>query len=421
MKGRTNNMTQLEMMGSNAKHAARVLMNAGAKKDEALFAIAKALKENASEIIKANEADIENGKAAGLSESLLDRLKLDEGRILGMAEGVSQVAAQPDPIGRVIEGRTLKNGLQIEKITVPMGVIGIIYEARPNVTSDAAALCLKAGSAVILRGGKEAINSNKAITAVMRDAIESAGLPRDCVALVTDTTRQSATELMQLSEYLDVLIPRGGAGLIKSVVANAKVPVIETGVGNCHVYVDASADIQMATDIVYNAKTSRPSVCNAIETVLVHKDIAPEALPAIKAALDKKNVEIRGCEKTQEILGDSVIPATENDYAVEFLDYILAVRVVDSLDAALDHIAKYSTGHSECIVTSDYRSANRFTACVDSAAVYVSASTRFTDGGEFGLGAEIGISTQKLHARGPMGLNELTSMKFVIRGDGQIR
>lgn len=414
-------MTQLEMMGSNAKHAARVLMNAGAKKDEALFAIAKALKENASEIIKANEADIENGKAAGLSESLLDRLKLDEGRILGMAEGVSQVAAQPDPIGKVIEGRTLKNGLQIEKITVPMGVIGIIYEARPNVTSDAAALCLKAGSAVILRGGKEAINSNKAITAVMRDAIESAGLPRDCVALVTDTTRQSATELMQLSEYLDVLIPRGGAGLIKSVVANAKVPVIETGVGNCHVYVDASADIQMATDIVYNAKTSRPSVCNAIETVLVHKDIAPEALPAIKAALDKKNVEIRGCEMTREILGDSVIPATENDYAVEFLDYILAVRVVDSLDAALDHIAKYSTGHSECIVTSDYRSANRFTACVDSAAVYVNASTRFTDGGEFGLGAEIGISTQKLHARGPMGLNELTSMKFVIRGDGQIR
>ena len=421
MKGRTNNMTQLEMMGSNAKHAARVLMNAGAKKDEALFAIAKALKENASEIIKANEADIENGKAAGLSESLLDRLKLDEGRILGMAEGVSQVAAQPDPIGKVIEGRTLKNGLQIEKITVPMGVIGIIYEARPNVTSDAAALCLKAGSAVILRGGKEAINSNKAITAVMRDAIESAGLPRDCVALVTDTTRQSATELMQLSEYLDVLIPRGGAGLIKSVVANAKVPVIETGVGNCHVYVDASADIKMATDIVYNAKTSRPSVCNAIETVLVHKDIAAEALPAIKAALDIKNVEIRGCEKTQEILGDSVIPATENDYAVEFLDYILAVRVVDSLDAALDHIAKYSTGHSECIVTSDYRSANRFTACVDSAAVYVNASTRFTDGGEFGLGAEIGISTQKLHARGPMGLNELTSMKFVIRGDGQIR
>ncbi len=414
-------MTQLEMMGSNAKHAARVLMNAGAKKDEALLAIAKALKENASEIIKANEADIENGKAAGLSESLLDRLKLDEGRILGMAEGVSQVAAQPDPIGRVIEGRTLKNGLKIEKITVPMGVIGIIYEARPNVTSDAAALCLKAGSAVILRGGKEAINSNMAITAVMRDAIESAGLPRDCVALVTDTTRQSATELMQLSDYLDVLIPRGGAGLIKSVVANAKVPVIETGVGNCHVYVDASANIQMATDIVYNAKTSRPSVCNAIETVLVHKDIAPEALPAIKAALDKKNVEIRGCEKTRELLGDSVIPATENDYAVEFLDYILAVKVVDSLDAALDHIAKYSTGHSECIVTSEYSAANRFTACVDSAAVYVNASTRFTDGGEFGLGAEIGISTQKLHARGPMGLNELTSMKFIIRGEGQIR
>ncbi len=414
-------MTQLEMMGANAKQAARVLMNAGAKKDEALLSIAQALRDNAAAIIAANEKDIENGKAAGLTPSLLDRLKLDESRILGMAEGVTQVAAQPDPIGRILEGRTLKNGLQIEKITVPMGVIGIIYEARPNVTSDAAALCLKAGSAVILRGGKEAINSNKAIAAVMRDAIESAGLPRDCVALVEDTSRQSATELMQLSEYLDVLIPRGGAGLIKSVVANAKVPVIETGVGNCHVYVDKTADLEMAANIIYNAKTSRPSVCNAIETILVHKDIAEQALPVIKAALDEKNVELRGCERTRAILGDCVKPADENDYAVEFLDYILAVKVVDSLDDALDHLAKYSTGHSECIVTNDYAAANRFTACVDSAAVYVNASTRFTDGGEFGLGAEIGISTQKLHARGPMGLNELTSMKFIIRGNGQIR
>ncbi len=394
-------MTQLEMMGANAKQAARVLMNAGAKKDEALLSIAQALRDNAAAIIAANEKDIENGKAAGLTPSLLDRLKLDESRIAGMAEGVTQVAAQPDPIGKILEGRTLKNGLQIEKITVPMGVIGIIYEARPNVTSDAAALCLKAGSAVILRGGKEAINSNKAIAAVMRDAI--------------------ATELMQLSEYLDVLIPRGGAGLIKSVVANAKVPVIETGVGNCHVYVDKTADLEMAANIIYNAKTSRPSVCNAIETILVHKDIAEQALPIIKAALDEKNVELRGCERTRAILGDCVKPAGENDYAVEFLDYILAVKVVDSLDDALDHLAKYSTGHSECIVTSDYAAANRFTACVDSAAVYVNASTRFTDGGEFGLGAEIGISTQKLHARGPMGLNELTSMKFIIRGNGQIR
>ena len=414
-------MTQLEVMGVKAKEASRFLMTAGSKKDEALNAIAKALRENADKIIKANDIDIENGEKAGLTKSLLDRLQLTEERINGMADGVSEVASLADPVGRVLDGRTLKNGLQIEKVTVPMGVIGIIFEARPNVTSDAAALCLKAGSAVILRGGKEAINSNKAIAEIMRDAIENAGLPRDCVSLVEDTTRQSATELMQLSDYLDVLIPRGGAGLIKSVVENAKVPVIETGVGNCHVYVDKSADVDMAKSIIFNAKTSRPSVCNAIETVLVHKDITEKALPEIKAELDKMNVEIRGCERTRAILGDSVIPATENDYAIEFLDYILAVKVVDSLDDALAHIAKYSTGHSESIITSDYESANKFTACVDSAAVYVNASTRFTDGGEFGLGAEIGISTQKLHARGPMGLNELTSSKFIIRGNGQIR
>ena len=414
-------MTTLEIMGQNAKAASRVLMNAGAKKDSALLAIADALRANADKIIEANNIDIENGRAAGLTESLIDRLMLDKGRIDGMAKGVEEVAAQADPIGKIIEGRTLKNGLKIEKVTVPMGVIGIIFEARPNVTSDAAALCMKAGSAVILRGGKEAINSNTAIAEVMRDAIESAGLPRDCVQLITDTTRQSATELMQLTDYLDVLIPRGGAGLIKSVVNNAKVPVIETGVGNCHVYVDKSADLDMAKNIVYNAKTSRPSVCNAIETVLVHQDIAEKALPLIKAELDKKNVEIRGCERTSAILGDCVIPASEDDYAKEFLDFILAIKVVDSLDAAIDHIAKFSTGHSEAIVTSDYASAEKFTACVDSAAVYVNASTRFTDGGEFGLGAEIGISTQKLHARGPMGLGELTSSKFIIKGGGQIR
>ena len=414
-------MTQLEQMGAAAKKAARFLMNAGAKKDEALYAIAKALRENAAEIIAANAVDLENGKAAGLTDSLLDRLRLDEARIEGMAQGVEQVAALPDPIGKVLDGRTLKNGLKIEKVSVPMGVIGIIYEARPNVTSDAAALCLKAGSAVILRGGKEAIHSNRAIMSVMRAAIAGIGFPEDCIALVQDTSRQSATELMQLTDYLDVLIPRGGAGLIRSVVENAKVPVIETGVGNCHVYVDASADIEMAANIIFNAKTSRPSVCNAIETVLVHKDAAAAALPAIKAELDKKQVEIRGCEKTREILGDCVSPATEDDYAREFLDYILAVKVVDSLDDALDHIAKYSTGHSESIVTADYSAAEKFTSCVDSAAVYVNASTRFTDGGEFGLGAEIGISTQKLHARGPMGLNELTSMKFIIKGSGQIR
>lgn len=414
-------MTQLEIMGANAKNAARFLMTAGAKKNDALHAIANALRKHSDEIIKANEKDIENGKNSGMSESLLDRLKLSPERIEGMAQGIEQVAALADPVGRVLDGRTLDNGLKIEKVTVPMGVIGIIYEARPNVTSDAAALCLKAGSAVILRGGKEAINSNKAVANIMRDAIEKAGFPKDCVALVEDTSRQSATELMQLSDYLDVLIPRGGAGLIKSVVNNAKVPVIETGTGNCHVYVDKSADIDMAANIIYNAKTSRPSVCNAIETVLVHKDIASEALPAIKAELDKKNVEIRGCEKTRAILGDSVVPATENDYATEFLDYILSVRVVDDIDAAIEHIAKYSTGHSESIITNDYASAEKFTSCVDSAAVYVNASTRFTDGGEFGLGAEIGISTQKLHARGPMGLNELTSSKYIIKGNGQVR
>ena len=414
-------MTTLEIMGAKAKEASRFLMTAGSKKDDALLAIAKALREHSEEIIKANSIDIKNGEEAGLTVSLLDRLRLDEARIEGMAVGVEQVAALPDPVGRVLDGRTLKNGLKIQKVSVPMGVIGIIYEARPNVTSDAAALCLKAGNAVILRGGKEAINSNTAIMAVMREAVKSVGFPEDCVALVTDTTRQSATELMQLSEYLDVLIPRGGAGLIKSVVNNSKVPVIETGVGNCHVYVDDSADIKMAADIVFNAKTSRPSVCNAIETVLVHKDIADKALPAIKAELDKMNVEIRGCERTKQILGDSIIPATEDDYAREFLDYILAIKVVDSIDDAIAHIAKYSSGHSESIVTSDYRNADIFTSCVDSAAVYVNASTRFTDGGEFGLGAEIGISTQKLHARGPMGLNELTSNKYVIHGDGQIR
>lgn len=414
-------MTTLEIMGANAKKAARFLMSAGHKKDDVLLAIAKALRENSESIIKANDIDIENGKNAGLTESLIDRLRLTDDRIEGMAVGVEQVAALADPVGRVLDGRTLKNGLQIEKVSVPMGVIGIIYEARPNVTSDAAALCLKAGSAVILRGGKEAINSNKAIAEVMRDAIENAGFPRDCVALVEDTSRQSATELMQLSDYIDVLIPRGGAGLIKSVVNNAKVPVIETGVGNCHAYIDESADLEMAKNIIFNAKTSRPSVCNALETVLVHKNIAQKALPIFKTELDKKNVEIHGCDKTKEILGDVVISAVEEDYANEYLDYKIAVKVVDDIDDALDHIAKYSTGHSECIVTSDYSSANKFTMSVDSAAVYVNSSTRFTDGGEFGLGAEIGISTQKLHARGPMGLNELTSNKYIIKGDGQIR
>ncbi len=414
-------MTEMEKMGEKAKIAARTLATAGAKKNEALEAIAAALQANAAKIIAANATDLENGKNNGLSAALLDRLMLNESRIDGIAQGVREVEALPDPIGTVISGSTRPNGLKITKVRVPLGVIGIIFESRPNVTADAAVLCLKSGNAVILRGGKEAINSNICIAEIMRDAVESVGLDRNCIQLVQDTSRASSVELMNLTGYLDVLIPRGGKGLIRAVVDNAKVPVIETGAGNCHTYVDESADIEMAANIIYNAKTSRPSVCNAIETILVHSAVAEKALPAIKARLDEKNVELRGCERTREILGDCVVPAVESDWETEYGDYILAVRVVDSFDEAVAHIAKYSSGHSECIVTSDYKSARRFTEEVDAAAVYVNASTRFTDGGMFGNGAEIGISTQKLHARGPMGLCELTSMKFVIEGDGQVR
>lgn len=414
-------MRTIDEMGMKAKAASRQLAVAGEKKNDALKAIAKALLDHQTEIMQANQVDLDNGKANGLSAALLDRLKLDEGRIKGVADGVLEVAALPDPIGTVISGSTRPNGMAITKVRVPLGVIGIIFESRPNVTVDAAVLCLKSGNAVILRGGKEAINSNKCLTAIMQEAIESVGLDRNCVQLIQDTSRQSSVELMELTEYLDVLIPRGGKGLIQAVVQNAKVPVIETGAGNCHVFVDESADIDMAANIIYNAKTSRPSVCNAIETILVHENIAEKALPVIKARLDEKNVELRGCEKTRAILGDSVKPAAESDWETEYGDYILAVKVVSSLEEATEHIAKYSTGHSECIVTKDYNNARKFTATVDSAAVYVNVSTRFTDGGMFGLGAEIGISTQKLHARGPMGLNELTSMKFIIEGEGQVR
>ncbi len=413
-------MTVLEQMGQKAKQAARFLLTAGELKNKALLEIADALIANTDAIVSANEIDIKNAIENGTKQSLIDRLKLTKERIEGMADGVRQVAALQDPTGVVLSGSTRPNGLKIEKVRVPLGVIGIIYEARPNVTSDAAALCLKSGNAVILRGGKEAINSNKCIADIMRKAIVKAGLPEDCIALIEDTTRASSVELMQLSDYLDVLIPRGSASLINAVVENSKVPVIETGVGNCHVYVDDSADIEMASSIIFNAKTSRPSVCNAIETILVHKDIAETALPKIKEKLDEKDVTLRCCEKAAKILSGTE-NATEEDWSTEYLDYILAVKVVDSIDEAIDHIAKYSSGHSECIVTKNYENAQKFTDEVDSAAVYVNASTRFTDGGEFGLGAEIGISTQKLHARGPMGLNELTSMKFVIRGNGQIR
>ena len=414
-------MTAMEQMGARAKEAARKLAVAGSQKDVALEAIAQALVRDCDKILEANRIDLEQGEKNGLTAALLDRLALTEQRIQGMANGVRQVKALPDPIGQVLEGSVRPNGLSITKVRVPLGVIGIIYEARPNVTADAAALCLKSGNAVILRGGKEAIHSNTCIAQVMRDALAQTDIPVDSIQLVQDTTRQSSIDLMNLTDYLDVLIPRGGAGLIRAVVEQAHVPVIETGVGNCHVYVDKDADLDMAAEIIYNAKTSRPSVCNAIETILIHQDVAKQALPKIKKRLDEKQVQLRGCEKTRAILGDSVIPATQEDWSKEFLDYILAVKVVDSLDEALQHIARYSSGHSECIVTENYAAARAFTSQVDSAAVYVNASTRFTDGGEFGLGAEIGISTQKQHARGPMGINELTSMKFIIQGDGQIR
>jgi len=416
-----DNMTALEQMGINAKAASRSLATAGTLKNKALLEIAEAIEQGENAILEANALDLASAKENGMNDSLLDRLALDHARIQGMAQGIRAVAAQNDPIGTVIGGSLRPNGLKIEQVRVPLGVIGIIYEARPNVTADAAALCLKAGNAVILRGGREAIRSNQCVAEIMRAAAEKAGLPKDSIQLVQNTERSSSVEMMQLTEYIDVLIPRGGKGLIQSVVKNSRVPVIETGSGNCHVYVDDSADIEMAASIIYNAKTSRPSVCNAIETVLVHKNIAENALPVIKARLDEKKVELRGCERTRAILGSCVIPATIEDWETEYLDYILAVKVVDSMDDAMEHIAQYSSGHSEAIITNSYENAQKFTAQVDSAAVYVNASTRFTDGGAFGLGAEIGISTQKLHARGPMGVNELTSTKFIINGSGQIR
>ena len=414
-------MTQMEQMGERARQASRVLAREGAKKNAALLAIADALVEHTDEILEQNRQDLSAGKEAGLTESLLDRLALTPARISGMADGVRKVASFADPIGKPVGGMTHPNGMRITKVTVPFGVIGIIFEARPNVTADAAALCLKSGNAVILRGGKEAIRSNRCITDVMRAALEQAGLPADCVQLVQDTSRASATEMMNLTEYLDVLIPRGGAGLIRAVVENARVPVIQTGAGNCHIYVDSAADLDKAASVILNAKASRPSVCNACEKVLVHRAVAETALPKIKAALDTKNVEIRGCAETQRILGESVVPAAEDDWGREYGDYIIAIRVVDSIDEALAHIAKYSTNHSEAIITEDYSAARRFEQEVDAAAVYVNVSTRFTDGGEFGLGAEIGISTQKLHARGPMGIEQLTSVKYLIEGEGQIR
>ena len=411
----------LERLGINAKEAEKTLMVASSeRKNQALKKIAEGLIENTDKIIEANKVDLENGEKNGMAKSMLDRLKLDKERIEGMAKGVLDVATLPEPVGRILSATERPNGLRIEKVSTPIGVIAVIFEARPNVTSDAAALCLKSGNTVILRGGKEAINSNKTIAKVMRQAVKEAGMPEDVIQLVEDTSRESANELMKMNEYVDVLIPRGGAGLIQAVVKNATVPVIETGVGNCHIYIDKNADLKKAVDIVFNAKTSRPSVCNAVESLLIHKDIAKEALVAIKNKLDEKDVTLVGDSKAREIIPD-MEKATDADWATEYLDYKMSVKIVDSVEEAIDHIYKYSTGHSECIVTENAGTAEKFMNQVDSAAVYLNASTRFTDGGEFGFGAEIGISTQKLHARGPIGLPELQSFKYKIYGDGQIR
>ena len=411
----------LERLGINAKEAEKTLMVASSeRKNQALKKIAEGLIENTDKIIEANKVDLENGEKNGMAKSMLDRLKLDKERIEGMAKGVLDVATLPEPVGRILSATERPNGLRIEKVSTPIGVIAVIFEARPNVTSDAAALCLKSGNTVTLRGGKEAINSNKTIAKVMRQAVKEAGMPEDVIQLVEDTSRESANELMKMNEYVDVLIPRGGAGLIQAVVKNATVPVIETGVGNCHIYIDKNADLKKAVDIVFNAKTSRPSVCNAAESLLIHKDIAKEALVAIKNKLDEKDVTLVGDSKAREIIPD-MEKATDADWATEYLDYKMSVKIVDSVEEAIDHIYKYSTGHSECIVTENAGTAEKFMNQVDSAAVYLNASTRFTDGGEFGFGAEIGISTQKLHARGPIGLPELQSFKYKIYGDGQIR
>ena len=415
-------MSYTEDLGKKAKAAELAVSSASTQlKNNALAAISKALRENVQLIIAENEKDLKAAKENGMSESKQDRLKLDEGRIEGMAQGVDQLIAFTDPVGQITDGFTRPNGLRIIKSRVPLGIIGIIYESRPNVTVDAAALCLKAGNVVILKGGKEAINSNLCLGAIMRKAISQAGLPEDAVQVVESTDRETTTELMKLNGYIDVIIPRGSANLIQAVVKNATVPVIETGAGNCHVYVDASAELDMAVEITDNAKTQRPSVCNAIESLLVHKDIAESFLPAIAERFKEHSVTIYGCEKTRAILGESVLPATETEYATEFNDFVIAVKVVEDIDEAIAHIRRYSTKHSECIVTSDYANADKFQREVDAAAVYVNASTRFTDGGEFGYGAEIGISTQKLHARGPMGLTELTTVKYLINGNGQIR
>lgn len=409
-------------LGQRARAVANTLAAASPKqKNDALTAIAAALTARQDEIIAANAKDLENAVQNNMSKAMQDRLLLNEARIAGMADGVRKLVTMDEVVGMVDEGTIRPNGLKIQRTRVPLGVIGIIFESRPNVTVDAATLCIKAGNCVILRGGKEAFCSNVCLTGIMRDAIASAGLPADILQLVPDTSRESSTQLMRLSEYLDVLIPRGGAGLINAVAQNATVPVIRTGTGNCHVFVDDSADLEMAINIIDNGKTQRPSVCNAVETVLIHRGIAARFLPMMKQRLDQHSVVLHGDGASQEILGECVLTANEDDWANEYLDYQLAVKIVADIDEAMAHIARYGTLHSECIVTSSLQNAERFQREVDAAAVYVNASTRFTDGGEFGFGAEIGISTQKLHARGPMGLRELTTTKYLINGSGQIR
>ena len=412
---------ELETLGKRAKAAARQLGAAStAQKNQALLTMADRLLTEQDRILAANAADMATGKTKGLSAALLDRLLLTPARIEAMAEGLRQVAALPDPTGECVSGVRRPNGLEIRKVRVPFGVIAMIYEARPNVTVDAAGLCLKTGNAVILRGGSEAIESNKALAAILIEAGRAAGLPDGTVSLIETTDREAVNRLLKLNRYIDVIIPRGGAGLIRTVVENSTVPVIETGIGVCHTFVDESADLEMAADIAFNAKVSRPGVCNAMETLLVHRAVADALLPLLLERYARAGVELRGCPETAARHA-AVKPATEEDWATEYHDFILSVKVVEGLDEALDHIDRYSTKHSEAIVTRDYDNARRFQQQVDASTVYVNASTRFTDGFEFGFGAEIGISTQKLHARGPMGLVELTSYKYLVDGNGQIR
>lgn len=414
-------MSELILKGQKAKEAAYILANlTTTDKDKALEKMANNLLEKSNEIIEANKKDLEKAIQNGTNKAMLDRLSLDKSRIESMADGLKQIVNLQDPVGEVISMWNRPNGLQIGQKRVPMGVIGIIYEARPNVTCDAAGLCLKAGNAVILRGGKEAINSNIAITKVLREGLKEAGLPEDSVQLIEDTSREVATKMMKLNDYIDVLIPRGGAGLINAVVKNATVPVIETGTGNCHIYIDKDCDFEMAKNIVVNAKTSRPAVCNAAESLVIHQDVAEEILPILVKSLREKDVILRGDEASRKIISD-IEAATEEDFYKEYLDYIMSVKIVKDIDEAINHINKHNTGHSEAIVTNSYESSQKFLQRIDAAAVYVNASTRFTDGSEFGFGAEIGISTQKLHARGPMGLKELTTIKYIIYGNGQIR